>query len=90
MKKAIVLILMSLFVSQAAGASTNYEYKELRPGEVYVNDANQTVQIKVKKDANTSKYVKIRDGAQTGINALNDTVNMIRSFTSMFGFGLYY
>ena len=49
MKKAIVLILMSLLVSQTAGASPNYEYRELRPGEVYVNDASQTVQIKVKK-----------------------------------------
>lgn len=83
MKRAIIIL--SLLLCTAPAQAVEYTYETVQPGDVYYNNYDVPVQIRVKKIDDKTKYEKARDTMYQTTNAANDVVNNVRAFTSLFG-----
>lgn len=83
MKRAIIILSLLLCAIQAQ--AVEYTYETVQPRDVYYNNYDVPVQIRVKKIDDKTKYEKARDTMYQTTNAVNDVVNNVRVFTSLFG-----
>lgn len=83
MKRAIIILSLLFCATQVQ--AVEYTYETVQPGDVYYNNYDVPVQIRVKKIDDKTKYEKTRDTMYQTTNAANDVINNVRVFTSLFG-----